>query len=265
MTDPQARGRDPRGVTTVRPYQIRGRFLTAISLRLEGPANRQMLAELDTQLRQTPQFFADAPLVIDLEQAVGFVSPDDLVGLIEHLRYRRVSVFAVQGGSREQMAAAATLGLISVPAGRDSGRDLGPKAAAPADAPAPAATPAEPARLSNRIITTPVRSGQTVVAETGDLIVVGPVGSGAELIAAGNIHVYGHLRGRASAGVFGDETARIFCQSLEAELISIAGLYRTSESLDAVERRKDVQVFLQGDRLCVEAFGPPQNNDRSGQ
>ena len=261
MTDPQARGRDPRGVTTVRPYQIRGRFLTAISLRLEGPANRQMLAELDTQLRQTPQFFADAPLVIDLEQAVGLVSPDDLVGLIEHLRYRRVSVFAVQGGSREQMAAAATLGLISVPAGRDAG----PKAPAPADAPAAAATPAEPARLSNRIITTPVRSGQTVVAETGDLIVVGPVGSGAELIAAGNIHVYGQLRGRASAGVFGDETARIFCQSLEAELVSIAGLYRTSESLDAVERRKDVQVFLQGDRLCVEAFGTPQNKDRSGQ
>lgn len=258
VSQPEASGRSPRGVTAVRPYQIRGRFLTAIALRLDGPADPTMLAELDAQLRQTPQFFADAPMVIDLEQAAGRVAAADLVRLVEHLRFRRVSVFAVQGGSREQVEVAATQGLIAIPPGRDAGvREV-------ERAPAPAAdTP--PVKTANRLVTTPVRSGQTLVAEAGDLIVVGPVGSGAELIAAGNIHVYGPLRGRASAGVFGDESARIFCQSLDAELLSIAGLYHTSESLDPQVRKLSVQVLLRGDRLCVEPFGPSQPRDRSGQ
>ena len=69
---------------------------------------------------------------------------------------------------------------------------------------------------------------------------------------------------RASAGVFGDESARIFCQSLDAELLSIAGLYQTSESLDPLTKRQSVQVFLRGDRLCVEALGQPHTRDRSG-
>jgi septum site-determining protein MinC len=254
----EARDRSGRGATTVRPYQIRGRFLTAIVLRLEGAIDRHMLAELDGQLRQTPQFFADAPMVLDLDQAVGQVAPEDLVSLVEHLRFRRVAVFAVQGGSREQKAAAATLGLIAIPAGRDAP----PRNA---DREEPAADAHEPVRPGNRLVTSPVRSGQTVVAEEGDLTVVGPVGSGAELVAAGNIHVYGQLRGRASAGAFGDETARIFCQSLDAELLSIAGLYRTSESLDPLVRRQSVQVFLQGERLCVEVLGQSQHRDRSGQ
>lgn len=221
-----------------------------------------MLAELDAQLRQSPQFFADAPLVVDLESAANAVDPQDLAGLVEHLRFRKVSVFAIQGGSREQKAAAASLGLISIPAGRDASPSGLDREAAPAQA--PAATQ-EPARAANRLITSPVRSGQTIVADKGDLIVVGPVGSGAELIAAGNIHVYGQLRGRASAGVFGDETARIFCQSLDAELVSIAGLYQTSESLDSHMIKRDVQVFLQGDRLCVQSIGPSLNRNRSTQ
>ena len=103
-----------------------------------------------------------------------------------------------------------------------------------------------------RLITDPVRSGQKVFADRGDLVVVGPVSSGAELVAVGNIHVYGALRGRALAGVNGDETARIFCQSLEAELLAIAGLYRTSEDLEAGIRKARIQAFLKDDRLAVE-------------
>lgn len=260
MPDHETTSRGTRGAATVRPYRIRGRFLTAIALRLEGPADRSMLAELDAQLRQTPQFFADAPLVIDLEHAAGQVSPEDLLGLVEHLRFRKVSVFAVQGGSREQKAAAAAQGLIAIPPGGDAP----PRTAGREEAPVPVAAP-EAARPASRLVTTPVRSGQTIVAERGDLTVVGPVGSGAELIAAGSIHVYGPLRGRASAGVFGDEAARIFCQDLDAELLSVAGLYRTSESLEPAIRRRAVQVFLEGDRLCVEPLGPSQIKDRSGQ
>jgi septum site-determining protein MinC len=99
-----------------------------------------------------------------------------------------------------------------------------------------------------------VRSGQKIVAERGDLVVCASVGSGAELVAVGNIHVYGALRGRALAGVNGDETARIFCQHLDAELLAIAGLYRTSEDLGPDIRKQRIQAFLQEEKLVVEAL-----------
>lgn len=102
------------------------------------------------------------------------------------------------------------------------------------------------------IVTEPVRSGQRIYADRGDLVVMAPVSSGAELIAHGNIHVYGPLRGRALAGVNGDKTARIFCQSLEAELVAIAGLYRTSDDMPADLRNKRAQAFLQDDTLKIE-------------
>jgi septum site-determining protein MinC len=260
VSEHEATSRVRRGVGTVRPYQIRGRFLTAIALRLEGPADHAMLAELDAQLHHTPRFFADAPMVIDLEQAAGQVTKRDLTALIEHLRFRRVSVFAIQGGTREQQAVAASLGLVSLPVRPEAS----PKGKDPEEAPAlPVAE--EPARLASLLVTVPVRSGQTVAAEAGDLVIVGSVSSGAELIAAGNIHVYGRLRGRAFAGAFGDANARIFCHSLDAELVSIAGLYGTSETLDRAAWAQAVQIFLQGERLCVEPLGQPQNRDRSGQ
>jgi septum site-determining protein MinC len=253
----EAKPRGAGSVTAIRPFQIRGRFFTAIALRLASRPDDEMLSALDAQLRQTPGFFAGAPLVLDLEHASDEVRGDDLVGLVEQLRRRKLSVFAVQNGTPEQTAAGVGAGLIALSGGRDvpsrpSGKEPHP-VAAPAEAPPP----------ENRLITTPVRSGQTVFADRGDLTVVGPVGSGAELLAAGSIHVYGQLRGRALAGVNGDQTARIFCHSLDAELLAIAGLYRTSESLGADVRRRSVQVFLQGEQLRVEPLEQNPTRDRS--
>jgi septum site-determining protein MinC len=109
----------------------------------------------------------------------------------------------------------------------------------------------EPA-ARNRIVNHPIRSGQQIYAAEGDLIVLGTVSAGAEVIADGNIHVYGVLRGRALAGVKGDVEARIFCHSLEAELISIMGRYRISEQIDPTDRGKAVQIHLAEDRLVIE-------------
>lgn len=115
-----------------------------------------------------------------------------------------------------------------------------------------AAKPGAGSTAASVIVTEPVRSGQRIYADRGDLVVMAPVSSGAELIAHGNIHVYGPLRGRALAGVNGDKTARIFCQSLEAELVAIAGLYRTSDDMPADLRNKRAQAFLQDDTLKIE-------------
>lgn len=233
---------------TVRPFQIRGRFLTAIALRPENDTpDEAFYKALDEQLNKTPQFFAGAPLVLDFEKTPGMVDTDRIKDLVENLRRRKLLVFGAQNASTEQEKAAETLGLIPIRTGHD--------APMPAAKPAEAAKDGAPRGPQNKVITAPVRSGQTVVAEHGDLTIIGSVASGAELVAGGNIHVYGPLRGRAMAGAHGDETARIFAQHMDAELLAIAGLYKTSETIDDAMRTRNVQIFLDEDRLCMEALG----------
>lgn len=105
------------------------------------------------------------------------------------------------------------------------------------------------------VVSTPVRTGQQVYAEQADLIVLGIVSPGAEVIADGNIHIYAPLRGRAIAGASGDAKARIFVQSMQAELVSIAGIYRVfDQKLPPHLHRKAVQIELQEDRLAIGAI-----------
>jgi septum site-determining protein MinC len=105
------------------------------------------------------------------------------------------------------------------------------------------------------LVDRPIRSGQRLYAAGGDLTIVGPVSSGAELMADGNIHVYGPLRGRVIAGLKGDIGARIFCRSLEAELVSVAGHYRVSENIPMDLKGRSVQVFLDHEVLRIEPIG----------
>jgi septum site-determining protein MinC len=232
------------------PLEVRGRFLTAVVLPVSGAADDSFYAGLDALLRKSPQFFADAPLVLDIERADGLRTQDDFHALLRNLRARKLAPIGMQNATSEQSAEGAGAGLPTLPAGRAA-----PLAAKPRPVLA-AARPAEPPGPppASRLITEPVRSGQRIVAEQGDLVVVASVSSGAELIADGNVHVYGRLRGRALAGVHGNRKARIFCQSLEAELIAIAGLYKTSDDLGADVTRKRVQAFLNCDCLCIEVL-----------
>ena len=233
------------------PFQIRGRFFTAVALRLGTGVDDAFLAALAAHISQAPAFFDDAPMVLDLEKVADTLSRPDLVRLIDALKGRGLSVFGIQNGNSEQIAAARAAGLISMQGGREvplerTARKTGKaEKAAPAE-PEPEISPA------TRVITEPVRSGQRIFNDRGDLVVVASVSAGAELIAEGNIHVYGQLRGRALAGVNGDTRARIFCQSLDAELLAIAGLYKTSETMDATIRNERVQVFLRDEVLCIE-------------
>jgi septum site-determining protein MinC len=222
------------------PFQIRSRSLTAVVLQISGVADKEFYAALDSKLEQAPRFFAHAPFVLDLERC-GLERSGDFTGLLRELRARRLAVIGVQNGTIEQNAAAAAAGLMSLQGGRET------------PTPGPRESEAAPAAAA-LLVCEPVRSGQRILADAGDLIVVAPVGAGAELIAHGNIHVYGPMRGRALAGVNGDLGARIFCQSLEAELIAIAGLYKTSEDLGPGVWKNRVQAFLDKDSLCVEAL-----------
>ncbi|WP_255418647.1 septum site-determining protein MinC [Paracoccus sp. JM45] len=231
-------------------FQVRGRFLTALVLRIDSEkADGPFFAQLDEQLHRTPQFFSGAPLVLDLGKSVELNRPDNIRDLVQNLRQRDLRVFGVQNASGIDDEMLQSLGLIAVTTGRDAPlpRDNGP--AKTTAAAAPAARPVE-----NKVVRSHVRSGQMVVAENGDLTVIGSVASGAELMAAGNIHVYGALRGRALAGCHGDETAHIFCQNLSAELVAIAGLYKTSETLDAEVRQRCTHIYLEDEKLRMEVI-----------
>lgn len=232
------------------PFQIRGRSFTAVVLQITGPADEAFYRALEAKLSQAPHFFTNAPFVLDVNAAVGLDRSGDFTRLVRELRSRKLSVIGIQNGTLEQNTAALTAGLAPLQGGRDLPAEMN------AAGPSPAAPPADEAEEAEAVgalmITEPVRSGQRIFADRGDLVVVASVGSGAELIAAGNIHVYGSLRGRALAGVNGDAGARIFCQSLEAELIAIAGLYKTSDDLGESFRKQRVQAYLDRDNLQVE-------------
>ncbi|MEO1895498.1 MAG: septum site-determining protein MinC, partial [Methylococcales bacterium] len=105
----------------------------------------------------------------------------------------------------------------------------------------------------SKIITAQVRSGQRIYSKS-DLIILSSVSAGAEIISEGNIHVYGALKGRALAGVLGDQESRIFCLNLEAELISIAGIYQVSENLDTASYKKPIQIYLNNEKLIIQDF-----------
>ena len=257
MSERYARTRHDPTSATVAAFQVRGRFLTALVLRIDAESTGgTFYAQLDEQLRKTPQFFSGAPMVLDLANATGLRQPGPIRELVESLRGRDLRVFGVQNASDMDEAALQAMGLIPVTTGRDAPlpRPEAAQSQSQAKGRAPAAEAAPPRRAENKVIRSPVRSGQLIMAEQGDLTVIGSVASGAELVAAGNIHVYGPLRGRAMAGCHGDEGAHIFCQSLEAELVAIAGLYQTSETLDATARKGCTHIYLEDEKLRMEVI-----------
>ena len=153
-----------------------------------------------------------------------------------------LQLVAARGGNKAQMAAARTAGLIT----------LSDESMAPVAVSAPATSSA---RTPTLVITRPVRTGQQIYAKGGDLVVMALVSAGAEVIADGDIHVYAPLRGRALAGAKGDTSARIYTTCLEAELVSVGGVYRTlDETLPTSIKSQPAQIYLDQDKLVIEAL-----------
>jgi septum site-determining protein MinC len=210
--------------------------------------------QLVDQLAQMPQFFLHAPVVVDLE-ALGD-SRVDLARLAELLRRHHLVPVAVRNPSEahKQRAVAAGWGVVQSmlpPSKHPAPAPAGP--AHPGSAERPPPIPEEPVEPPRAGLTVhhPIRSGQVVYAVGGDLVVLAAVSSGAELIADGNIHVYGPLRGRALAGAHDNPEASIFCTSLEAEFLSIDGRYLMAEEIPKEHRGKSVRVHLRGEDVVV--------------
>jgi septum site-determining protein MinC len=220
---------------------------------LDIPADQDPLTGVAEKIAQAPSFFESAPLVLDL-QAVADRAELDLQELARRLREEGLVPVGIQNGSEAQNAAALRLGLCPFPLWR-SGRQRPEREGKPGKRAAPSdnrPVKRDDEASSAMLVSHPVRSGQRYYARDRDIVAAAPVSAGAELIADGHVHVYGPLRGRALAGVHGDTTARIFCQSLEAELVSIAGAYRVRDDIDDTLIGKPAQIYLKDDRLVID-------------
>lgn len=238
-------------------FQLRGQSMTVMVLKLFNGADPDLFAEIGSKIGQAPNFFRHAPVVLDVTDCPG--GTINFAVLIPGLKKLGLVPVGIQGGPVDVQSAAATAGLGVFRTSRqqrasqtDMSAPMEESTGSPAAMIAPAAGLSEDGPMNAALIVTePVRSGRQVYAPRGDLIVMAPVSPGAELLADGNIHVYGTLRGRALAGLSGDTTARIFAHSLEAELISIAGLYRVAEDIDPAARGKPVQVYREENALKI--------------
>ncbi len=227
---------------------VQGAVFTVMVVRAGLLRDAAFERDLAEQIGRSPRFFRDAPVVLDLKGMAEFAQEAEFVEARDILRRHTLMLVGIQNALPEQGTAAAAAGLASfAPNAAQPSRRAPPEPAASASV----AAPAPAAATKSRLVTQPVRSGTQIYARGADLVVTAAVSPGAEIMADGNIHVYGALRGRALAGARGDVEARIFCSRFEAELVSIAGRYLVSEQLPAAEHGLPVQIALVDDRLTI--------------
>lgn len=224
--------------------ELKGSTFTLSVLHLTDTDPQQIKELLETKVAQAPQFFNFAPLVVNVERLENTPDFEALKETIEREDFVLVGV----SGARDEATkvAAKAAGLAVMTAG---------KVVAPSVAPEPVVTVEksdEPTLVPTRVHHGNVRSGQQIYAAGGSLVIIGTVGNGAEVIADDSIHIYGSLRGRALAGARGNTQARIYCQELDPELVSIAGTYQLSDALPAEMTGQNVHIRLEQDKLIFE-------------
>lgn len=252
-------------------FRLRAGNFNLLVLRLLDPRPEMVLPALGDQFRRAPGFLRFAPIVIGLADLAVAPEEVDFRGLIEGLHALEIVPIGTTGGSPQMRQAATAAGLPPLRAvgGRETEAEapaataippaeaapIPPAAAAPAAVPPPAVAATPGGGRSALVVTEPVRSGQRIYAEGADLIVTATVNPGGEVIADGNIHIYGALRGRAIAGAQNDAEARIFALNFNPELIAIAGFYVVREGLGDAPIGKPTQVRLDGEEMRFAPLG----------
>jgi septum site-determining protein MinC len=241
------------------PIEIKISTVVAISTILHSADPIAIDAALKQMTGGVSDFFEDEFAVIDVAAVAADVTHVDWRALVDLLKKYRLNAVAVRGYTPAMAASIRAHGL-ALDDGSSGDRARAPASAAPEPAPAPAPVPvpaAAPGAVPAMIVDTPVRAGQRIYARGCDLIITAVVNNGAEIIADGSIHVYAPLNGRALAGASGHAGARIFALSMQPELVSIAGVYRTFEDGFPEElSRQPAQIRLVGDRIDIAALSP---------
>ena len=242
----------PASEARLEPFRLRGANFNLLVLRLLDPRVEVIVPALADQFRRAPGFLRNAPIVLGLDDLDPAAAPDFAV-LTAQLRNVQIAPIGTTGGGPELRAAAQAAGLPPLrPAGPEQ-----PQAAAPAPAPEPvqAAPPPPSGWQPAMVVDQAVRAGQRIWAQGCDLVVRGTVNPGAEVIADGNVHVYGALKGRAIAGGADNLSARIFALNFEPELVSIAGYYAVRDGLGDAPIGRPTQVCLIGESMRFDKLG----------
>jgi septum site-determining protein MinC len=227
-------------ITKHQAFKLKGRLYTFTVLQVLNTDKELFSHHFAQTVSFAPKLFERTPIVFDLSSVNK--QEFDLQNLCQIARDHGTIPVAIQGGNPMQETVAQCLGLAVLNASTSQDKPIIEKGNE--------SVPSE--SVKSKLLTTPVRSGQQVVAKGADLIVTSSVSHGAELLADGNIHIYGVLRGRALAGISGDKEARIFCQSLDAELVSIAGFYRLSDAIEP--KAGPCQIYLVDEHIIIESF-----------
>jgi len=240
---------NPQNAATQRPVlELKSSSFTVPLLVLNKYDLHLISDQLAFKVQQAPEFFKNSPLIIDLDTLVKTTKDIDLKALFGIVRKHKFIPVGIRGGKPEHNAAANELGIPVQSATQTNRPTPKPQKIEPAPV---AEQQSDNVKNQTKIITHPVRSGQRVYSH-GDLIVLSQVSAGSEIMAEGNIHIYGTLRGRALAGVQGNSNSRIFCSDLQAELVSIDGIYKISDDLNDISSGKPVQLFLNEQNLEIE-------------
>ena len=219
-------------------FRLKGRLYTLTVLQLVEVDCAVLKKQIPEVIATAPRLFDKTPIVIDCS----IINPDqlDLQQLCQILKEHNLVPIAIQGGNPYLETIAICQGLAIVNTTSTHDKPIGES------------SDSQEKFVSSKMITTPVRSGQQIVSKNSDLIIVATVSHGAELLADGSIHVYGALRGRALAGIAGDKSARIFCQTMDAELVAIAGYYRLREAIKPITG--PCQIYLENDVIQIESL-----------
>lgn len=248
-------------------FELKGSALTLMVLYLFDADPERLAAQLQAKFATAAGFFRSAPFLIDCSTLTADSSQVDLSPLIAQLRALGLVPVALRGGSvaLQNQALAAGLGLLPVLRSEPSPGEVPAPVVTMDSLPAAATEEREvsqaevallpPRAAGTKVLTRTIRSGQRIVAAAGDLVVFGAVNAGAEVLAAGNIHVYGALRGRALAGIHGDSGARICALQFHPELVAVAGEYLLPDEIDPLQLGGTVVVTIVAEKLKIASIG----------
>lgn len=232
------------------PIEFKGSSFTLSVVHLHHHDPAVIRKALQDKIDQAPDFLKNAPVVLNVATLSADVNWKQLQQAILATGLRIVGVSGCKDEALKRMIARAGLPVLA------EGKEARPQVQAPAPAAVPEPQPvaAEAVTAKTRIVNTPVRSGQQIYARDADLIITSSVSAGAELVADGNIHIYGMMRGRALAGASGDRNCQIFCTNLAAELVSIAGEYWIMDQIPQEFFGKAARLCLQDGALTIQTL-----------
>lgn len=234
------------------PFELKSASLPVVALLLKTTDSQAIHSALAERFANEPDFFDNDPIILDLSAIQNEPQSLDFVALVAALRALKTIPVAVRNGNEQQQIDAQQAGLVIAPDAALSRADAAPRVEI-REVIREVEVVREGPASETIVVDKPLRSGQQVYARGADLIVLAVVNFGAEVIADGHVHVYAPLRGRAIAGARGNTQARIFTLCMEAQLVSIAGVYRTAENdLPPSIASRPAHVRLDGDRLVVE-------------